>query len=157
MRTIECAVVKTCLYCNIFDQLPPKVNFEALLYNILDQLPPAVNYWVFCFFCLSANYIYADATKASKAGNILMYSTRYYPPIYKCLRFWYFMYGTGVGTLRVNIYQKHGMYKEVFRLFSNQGKKWIKATIPLMDLKEDGTLFKVSENVPFSLSQWKPS
>ena len=54
------------------------------------------------------------------------------------------MFGVGVGTLRVNLFQRYVLYREIFRLQGDQGNKWKMATISLTGMKNDDILFKVS-------------
>ena len=89
-------------------------------------------------------YLYADATTAPHAGYPLKYATRPLIPKMKCLSFWYYMYGSGIGMLSVNIRQGNDVYKEIFRLYGDQGPEWRSASVPLTGLNERAEQFQVN-------------
>lgn len=43
-----------------------------------------------------------------------------------CLKFYYYMYGTGIGTLKVNV---NGINAYLFTASGDKGNKWLFATI----------------------------
>lgn len=91
-------------------------------------------------------YLYADATKALHPGYPLTYTTKPLIPAKKCLSFWYHMYGRGIGILSVNVKQEPTVFKEVFRLYGDQGDRWIRAQVPITGLNETSYQFQVKSN-----------
>ena len=94
-------------------------------------------------FCSSERFLYADLISVPVHGQPLTYTTRYFPPVRKCLKFYYHMHGDGVGYLAVQFLQGFQL-KEIFRLVGNQGSGWKSATMPLGVVDSTGPQFKVS-------------
>ena len=95
------------------------------------------------FISSSDKYLYADATKALHPGYPLKYITKPLIPTKKCLSFWYHMYGSGIGILSVSLKQQAAVFKEVFRLYGDQGDRWIRAQVPITGLNETSFQFQV--------------
>ena len=84
---------------------------------------------------------------APHVGHPLKYTTRPFIPKMKCLSFWYYMYGSGIGILSVSIRQGNDVYKEIFRLYGDQGAEWRNASVPLTGLNENAEQFQVNESI----------
>ena len=64
-------------------------------------------------------------------GMPLIYKTRYYPPVSKCLQFWYYMDGVDNKVLAVNFHQEPSTLKQLLRIRGSQGSSWKRATVAL--------------------------
>ena len=87
--------------------------------------------------------MYADLVSAPVQGHLLTYTTRYFPPVKRCLKFVYHMNGHGVGYLAVQLLQ--GIHlSEIFRIVGSQESGWNNASVPLSDVDATGPQFRVS-------------
>lgn len=86
----------------------------------------------------NGQYMFIEASNPRKTGEIArLYSERmtkhFSQSVPYCLRFWYHMLGSGIGTL--NLYTKTGdgkvNEKIIWRLTGNQGNQWREATAPI--------------------------
>ena len=87
--------------------------------------------------------MYADLISAPAQGHPLTYTTRYFPPVKKCLKFYYHMNGDDVGYFAIHFLQG-AQLREIFRLVGNQGTGWKSATVPLGEMDLAGPQFRVS-------------
>ena len=102
-------------------------------------------YW-HCILTSAEKFLFADLNHAA-VGQPLMYTTRFYLPRRKCLKFAYFMNGEGVGSLAVNLRQGDSLFVEIFKLVGNQGDSWKEANVPLDTLSLNAIIpFRVSSN-----------
>ena len=79
---------------------------------------------LFLGLLFQGNYLLASARNPSFIeGTPQYHTTPYYSHQYKCISFWYYMYGEEVGTLFI-FYLRAGSWKEIFRIAGNRGRKW---------------------------------
>lgn len=96
-------------------------------------------------FCILGHYIYLEASSPAKQG----YKGRLLSRIFKhgmtkCLVFYYFMYGSDMGTLRVLLYGIRSNAKEVlWQTSGDKGHKWKEQAISVR-AEED---FKVCNDI----------
>eukprot|EP00795_Rhopilema_esculentum_P001278 gene1278-15663_t len=89
-------------------------------------------------------FLFADLNHAA-VGQPLMYTTRFYLPTRKCLKFAYFMNGEGAGSLAVNLRQGDSLFVEIFKLVGSQGDGWKEANVSLNTLGLDAiTPFRIT-------------
>lgn len=90
----------------------------------------------------AGNYLYADSLSAKFPAMPLVYKTRYFPPVSKCLQFWYYMGGVKNKELAVNLHQPGSKSRQLISLRGDQGTQWKMVAVKL-ELKKDGSPFYV--------------
>ncbi len=84
-------------------------------------------------FFISGHYLYLEGSTPRKEGDrARLISTKTVKSEHKCLKFFYFMYGSEIGEL--NVYLKYGVSGKdilIWSLQEEQGKEWKRAMVPL--------------------------
>ena len=88
---------------------------------------------------LAGKYMYIETSSPRKSGDKARFVSERFPGIPAssnyCLRFWYHMYGSSIGTLNVLIKNKAGNIstaeKIVWSLSGNMGQGWKSASVPI--------------------------
>ena len=74
--------------------------------------------------------MFAEVSSFNQGDRASLSSPYYYNNKYKCLEFWYHMYGSSIGTL--NVYTSRFFYRRLsWTKKGNQGNKWHKAQVSL--------------------------
>jgi hypothetical protein len=47
------------------------------------------------------------------------------------MEFWYYMYGTDIGTLRVHVKSQNGSFSPVWEVAGNKGDEWRQGRVPV--------------------------
>lgn len=72
------------------------------------------------------SYIFAEASAPAATGNTARLLSKLFPETSgRCMRFWYSMYGAGMGVL--NVYLKdpaNGAMEKIWSKSGDQGKNW---------------------------------
>ena len=88
-------------------------------------------------------YIYVE-TSGVPAGNKANLLSHIFPPTAgRCLTFWYHMYGSGMGELKVYVKPVTGTLRKVWFLSGDQGDTWNMAQVTLISSTSQ---YQVSKN-----------
>eukprot|EP00111_Clytia_hemisphaerica_P005832 TCONS_00016883-protein len=75
------------------------------------------------------HYMYAESSGPARTGNKASLVSKEFPAIsHRCMTFFYSMYGSGVGVLRI-ILQKGGVEEEIWKKEGNQQENWHEAEV----------------------------
>ena len=77
------------------------------------------------FTICSGFYIHLESSNRRSKGESVRFESPYVISSYKCVTFWYHMWGKHVGRLNIFVAQKLGSEKLKWRLSGNQGDSWI--------------------------------
>lgn len=92
-----------------------------------------VQYFQSFDYIIVGQYAYIEASAPRKQGDsarLLSESLTY--PTHKCMHFWYYMYGTGIGTLRIWVLQQGTTNPlPIWELSGNQPNMWNQGQIQI--------------------------
>ncbi|XP_031568761.1 MAM and LDL-receptor class A domain-containing protein 1-like [Actinia tenebrosa] len=79
-------------------------------------------------------YIFAESSSpATKGDTTRLISRRFTPSSGRCITFWYYMFGPGVGELRVYIRDlESNLKKKIWEKQGDQGAAWMKSTADII-------------------------
>ena len=69
-------------------------------------------------------YIHLESSNPRSKGESVRFESPYVISSYKCVTFWYHMWGKHVGRLNVFVAKKFGSEKLKWRLSGDQGDSW---------------------------------
>jgi len=79
---------------------------------------------IYCTF--AGYYVFSEASPAAEDDKANLVSRVFPPILQRCIKFFYHMYGDGMGTLNVLLDNtKTGTLKTIFTKSGNQGNQWI--------------------------------
>lgn len=85
-------------------------------------------------FCYSGRYLYIEASNPRQPGDIAkLQSALYAPPLLRgncTARFYYHMYGTGIGQLSLYVAESGQPERSVWMKSGDQGDMWHRAVVP---------------------------
>lgn len=80
------------------------------------------------FTTCSGFYIHLESSNPRSKGESVRFESPYVISSYKCVTFWYHMWGKHVGRLNIFVAQNLGSEKLKWRLSGNQGDSWIEGS-----------------------------
>lgn len=94
-------------------------------------------------------YMYLESSNGANGDVAQMYSPGFTLSGKRCLRFWYHMFGNGMGNLRVYQIAKDTNRTEIWQESGNQGNMWLEAVV-FVDVKQGARLiFEAEKGVGF--------
>ena len=107
-----------------------------------------------CIFCclssylihlFSGYYVFIETSYPRKVGDkAWLVSESFSPGGSNCLSFWYTMYGSGIGALRVWVWSQTGAQTPIWELHGNQGPNWLMGKV---NIPKQTTSYKVCEEL----------
>ncbi|XP_048242313.1 MAM and LDL-receptor class A domain-containing protein 1-like isoform X2 [Haliotis rufescens] len=93
---------------------------------------------------MSGYYMYIETSAPRRAGDDarLISSVLSGPTTPSCVTFWYYMYGSSEGTLKVYVLRNGARGSSIWHLSGNQGNSWMMAMV---------SLTTVSSNTPYQI------
>ena len=76
------------------------------------------------FLTVTGYYIHLESSHPRSKGESVRFESPYVISSYKCVTFWYHMWGKHIGRLNVFIAKKGGLEKLLWRLGGDQGNSW---------------------------------
>ncbi|XP_019632083.1 PREDICTED: MAM and LDL-receptor class A domain-containing protein 2-like [Branchiostoma belcheri] len=80
----------------------------------------------------TGTYLYLEASSPRLPGDVARLVSEAFPVATgRCLSFWYHMYGSGMGTLRVVLHETQSRPVSVWEVSGDQGDQWLQGQVPL--------------------------
>lgn len=76
-------------------------------------------------YFIAGYYLYTDASNGNSNDIAVLQSVRITSSPHQCLSFWYNMYGSNIGTLRVHqLYSTQVQQTPIWSMSGNKGREW---------------------------------
>lgn len=83
-------------------------------------------------YFIARYYLYTDASNGNSDDIAVLQSVKITSSPHQCLSFWYHMYGSDIGTIRVyQIYSTQVQQTPIWSTFGNKGQEWFYQAINL--------------------------